>query len=288
MGTPCPSFPWSAEAEVPEITRFLRSRAPDGLLPFTAQAEAAGRFSLTLAQVEDISLANSILPARYRRNRGTITLQQQLTLFRSRVAVFGCGGLGGYVIEELARLGVGNITAVDPDVIEEHNLNRQLLATPDQLGRKKTEAAVRRIAAVNPAVTLRPVPEAFAEPNGRKLLEGVDAAVDALDSIPVRLLLAEMCTMSGVPLVHGAIAGWYGHLATQFPGQRTLQRIYPRNRDMPGIEAGQGIPSFTPALVASFQVAEVAKILLKTGKPLRNRYLSIDLYHLELHEIQLK
>lgn len=271
-----------------EITRFLSSQAPDGLLPLVAQAEAARLFSLTFAQVEDIALANSILPARYQRNRKMITLQQQLTLFRSRVAVFGCGGLGGYIIEELARLGVGSIVAIDPDVFVEHNLNRQLLATTEQLGRKKVEAAAKRIAAVNPAVTFQPVPEAFGEHNGRELLQGVDVAADALDSIPVRLLLAEMCTICKIPLVHGAIAGWYGQVATQFPGDRTLQKIYPRNRNIPGIEADQGNPSFTPALVASFQVAEITKILLKTGGAQHNRYLSIDLYHLEMNEILLK
>jgi len=272
---------------VRDVVRFLTDRAPDGLLPFAAQDEAAGRFSLTFAQVEDIALANALLPARYRRNREMITVRQQHTLFRSRVAVFGCGGLGGYVIEELARLGVGGIVAVDPDVIEEHNLNRQLLAVPALLGRKKVEAAAERIALINPAVTLRPVAEAFGEHNGRELLAGTDAAVDALDSIPVRMLLADMCTDCRIPMVHGAIAGWYGHLATQFPGDRTLQQIYSRNRNLPGIEVSQGNPSFTPALVASLEVAETVKILLKTGEPLRNRYLAVDLYHLEMHEIPL-
>ncbi|MDW7773189.1 MAG: HesA/MoeB/ThiF family protein [Desulfobulbaceae bacterium] len=272
---------------MPEITTFLNDRAPDGLLPFAAQEEAAKRFSLPLSRVEEIALTNSILPARYQRNRAMITVSQQLTLFRSCVAVFGCGGLGGYVIEELARLGVGTIVAVDPDVFEEHNLNRQLLATIDQLGRKKADAAAQRVAAVNPAVTVRPVPEAFGEHNGPELLQGADAAVDALDSIPVRLLLAEVCTACGIPLVHGAIAGWYGQVATQFPGEQTLQQLYPRNRKLPGIEAIQGNPSFTPAVIASLEAAEVVKILLQTGELIRNRCLAIDLYHMEVKEFPL-
>jgi molybdopterin/thiamine biosynthesis adenylyltransferase len=267
--------------------QFLRDRSPDGLLPLSAQAEAAGRYGLSFARVEEIALADGILPARYQRNREMISLPQQLALFRSRVAVVGCGGLGGYIIEELARLGIGGIVAVDPDVFQEHNLNRQLYATPDQLGRKKVEAAACRVAAVNPAVTFRPVAEAFAELNGDELLRGVAVAVDALDSIPARLLLAEMCDRRGIPMVHGAIAGWYGRLATQFPGDGTLQRIYPRNRELPGIEVSQGNPSFTPAVIAGLEVAEVVKILLNVGEPIRNRWLNIDLYHLAFDEIPL-
>jgi molybdopterin/thiamine biosynthesis adenylyltransferase len=273
---------------VRELVQFLRDRSTDGLLPLTAQTEAAVRYGLSVARVEEIALSSGILPARYQRNREMISLSQQLTLFRSRVAVVGCGGLGGYIIEELARLGIGGIVAVDPDVFQEHNLNRQLYSTPDQLGRNKVDAAACRVAAVNPAVTCRPVAEAFAELNGAELLRGVDVAVDALDSIPTRLLLAEMCDSRGIPMVHGAIAGWYGRLATQFPGDGTLQRLYPRNRELPGIEADLGNPSFTPAVVASFQVAEVVKILLNIGEPIRNRYLLIDLYHLEFDEIPLR
>jgi molybdopterin-synthase adenylyltransferase len=270
-----------------ELVQFLRDRSPDGLLPLSVQTEAAGRYGLTIPEVEDIALAENILPARYRRNRQMISLPQQLALFRSRAAVIGCGGLGGYIIEELARLGIGMIIAVDPDVFQEHNLNRQLFATADQLGRKKVEAAALRVAAVNPAVTLRPVAEAFDAHNGADLLRGVDVAVDGLDSIPVRLLLAETCDSLGIPLVHGAIGGWFGRLATQFPGDRTMERLYPRNRELEGIEAGQGNPSFTPAVVASLQVAEVVKILLNIGVPIRNRCLTIDLYHLEVDDIPL-
>ncbi|MDD3620210.1 MAG: HesA/MoeB/ThiF family protein [Desulfobulbaceae bacterium] len=270
------------------LVQFLRDRAPDGLLPLADQAEAAGLFGLTLAQVEETALGNSILPVRYQRNRETISIDQQLALFRSRVAVVGCGGLGGYVIEELARLGIGVIVAVDPDVFEEHNLNRQLFATPDLVGQKKAEAAARRVATINPAVTCLPVAEAFARHNGDELLRGVDVAVDGLDSIPARLLLADRCDARSIPLVHGTIAGWYGRVATQFPGDGTMRRLYPRNHELPGIESRQGNPAFTPAVIASLQVAEVAKLVLHVGEPLRNRCLDVDLYHFEVEEVSLK
>lgn len=268
-----------------ELQAFLQDQAAGDLLPWTAQLAAAQHFKAPLARVEETALAEGLLPARYQRNRRAISVEQQLTLFRSRVAVIGCGGLGGYVIEELARLGVGTITAIDPDVFEEHNLNRQLLSTPATLGRAKVEAAAARVAEINPAVTLVPVRDAYSPENGEELLHGANVIVDALDSIPTRLALAATCTSLGIPMVHGAIGGWYGQVATQFPGDDTLKKLYSRWVEGKGIEQQLGNPSFTPALVASLEVAEVCKILLGQGETLRNRKLSINLLEMEFEEV---
>jgi len=274
--------------EVDQVISFLQDKADDGLLPFSSQNEAATRYSLSVAEIEEISLVNGILPTRYQRNQEMISTRQQLSLFRSKVAVIGCGGLGGYIIEELARLGVGNIVAVDPDVFEEHNLNRQLLCTLDQLGQKKVSVAARRVKKINPAVHLQQVAEAFDNENGPELLQGVDVAADGLDSIPARLNLSRTCKTARIPLVHGAIAGWYGYVVTQFPNEDTLESIYSRHEEEKGIETRLGNPSFTPPLVASLEVAEIVKILLQSGKLLRGRYLNVDLYHLEVNEIRFE
>jgi len=234
-----------------------------------------------------VALERSILPARYQRNRNTLSVSDQLRLFRSSVAVIGCGGLGGYVVEELARLGVGRIVVIDPDVFEEHNLNRQLFSTTANLGTAKVAAAFKRIGEINPAVNLVPVQKPFSPENGADLLSGCQVAVDALDSIKVRLELVELCTSLNIPLVHGAIAGWFGHVATQFPGDKTLQTIYQAWKTGKGIEQTLGNPSFTPALVASLEVAEVCKLLLGQGTALRGRQLLIDLLSMEINVIDL-
>ena len=127
---------------------FFADRAEGDLLPWVAQREAAERFGLGLAEVEQHALEAALLPGRYRRNRETVSSADQLTLFRSRVAVVGCGGLGGYLVEQLARLGVGTLVLLDPDVFEEHNLNRQLLSSPEHLGRAKVDVAAERVAAI--------------------------------------------------------------------------------------------------------------------------------------------
>jgi len=273
-----------------ELLGFIRSRCVGDLLPWAAQVAAAEKFDQSLAQVEFQALASGILPGRYQRNRQILSCADQRTLFASQVAVIGCGGLGGYVVEELARLGVGRLIVVDPDVFEEHNLNRQLLASPLDLGRRKVEVVVERVARVNPAVSVIAVPDAFATANGHHLLRGALVVVDGLDSIAVRLELADVCRELGIPLVHGAIAGWYGQLTTQQPGDGVLEKIYGRAGHAiasKGAEKELGNPSFTPAVVASLEVAEVCKLLLGRGTTLAGRCLNIDLLDMEFCEIRL-
>lgn len=269
------------------LADFVHDHADGQLFSWDRQIEAAERFRVTVAQVEGIALEEGILPARYQRNRTVISVNDQRTLFRSSLAVVGCGGLGGYVVEELARLGVGRIIVIDPDVFEEHNLNRQLFSNPSNLGKAKVEAAAARIGEINPAVTLVPVQTAFSRENGAELLGGCQIAVDALDSIQVRLELADTCTMMNIPLVHGAIAGWFGHVITQFPGDNSLKTIYRSWNGGKGVEQTLGNPSFTPAVVASLEVAEVCKLLLGQGTTLRRRQLVIDLFSMEMNILDI-
>jgi len=267
------------------LETFLKDAAQGDLVSWSSQVLAAQRFDLTLAGVEGAILDLDLLPARYQRNRNMISIKQQRRLFDSHAVVIGCGGLGGYVLEQLARLGVGRITAVDPDTFEEHNLNRQLLSSPRLLGHAKVEVAASRIADINPAVTLVPVRAAFGEDNGAEIVAGADVVVDAVDNVPTRFALAEICGAAGIPLVHGAIAGWYGHVATQYPGDTTLQKIYSRFKNGKGVESELGNPSFTPGVAASFQVAEACKVLIDEGDSLRHRKLHLNLLDMEVVEV---
>ena len=256
------------------------------MLSWAGQAELMEHFGLSCAQAEEAILESGALPGRYARNRRMLTVALQLRLFRSRVVVVGCGGLGGYLLEELARLGVGQLVAVDPDSFVEHNLNRQLLATSSNLGSGKAEAAARRISAVNPAVTVHAIAATF-ESAGREAFAGADAVADALDEVPARLALADTCRDIGIPLVHGAIAGWYGYVTTIFPGDETLAHLYRRHASPRGIEARFGNPSFTPAVVASLQAAEICKILIGQGTLLRRKVLTVNLLDAEFETVPM-
>lgn len=213
---------------------------------------------------------------RYERNRNTFTQEENEKFHGFRVCVVGCGGLGGYVIEMLGRLGIGHITAVDGDVFDETNLNRQLLSTERLIGKEKALAAKERLAQVNSEVEIIPVVGFLNEENCRDMIKGHHLVVDALDNVSSRKILAKGCREMNIPLVHGAIGGWYGQVSTIMPGDDTMNRLY-RDDENKGAEVEMGNPSFTPALVASIQVAEAAKVLLGKGEILQNQVLTLDL-----------
>ncbi len=265
---------------------FLVASASGDLVPWELQKQAAEKFALSYRQVEEEILKAGLLPWRYSRNRESISIENQLKLVKSNVAIVGCGGLGGYVVEGLARLGVGELLVIDPDVFEEHNLNRQLLATFKNLGKPKVEAAKERIEEINPVVRVTIVKGYFGKENGVKLLENSQVVVDALDSIPVRLELAEVCKELKVPLVHGAIAGWYGQIAVQCPENNILQKLYGSAGEKMGIETKLGNPAFTPAVVAGLQVAEVCKIILELAISGEMSLSLINLLDMEMEKIK--
>ena len=213
---------------------------------------------------------------RYLRNHDAISEEEQAFLATKRVLVVGCGGLGGMVIECLARIGVGYLRVVDGDVFEESNLNRQLLSSTMNLGRPKTLAAQQRVMAVNPLVVVDAVQAELTVENARQLLGECDVAVDCLDNIPARLVLQEAAKEAGIPVVHGAVAGWLGRICVIQPGEDLLTLLYPEPDEMRGEERLTGTLSFTAALTASWQSAETVKLLL--GKPgLQGEIIEVDL-----------
>jgi len=221
---------------------------------------------------------------RYDKN-GIFTSKDMEHLKNAKVCVIGCGGLGGYIVEMLARAGVGDITAVDGDVFDDSNLNRQILSRVDNIGKSKVRQAEARIKLINPEVLFHPVHTFLEEMNANSLIKGADIVMDALDQIPVRFILQEACEKEKIPMVYGAIAGWYGQIATILPGDKTLNHIYPdfNNKKMDrGVETDLGNPSFTPALVASIQVSECLKALTGKGELLRNKMLHVDLLDNEM------
>ncbi len=223
---------------------------------------------------------------RYLRNHDAISKSGQVILATKRVLVVGCGGLGGMVIECLARIGVGRLRVVDGDVFEESNLNRQLLSSTMNLGRPKVLAAQQRIMAVNPLVEVDAVQADLAAENAMELLAGCDAAVDCLDNIPARLILQQAAKVAGVPVVHGAVAGWLGRICVIQPGEDLLNLLYPEAEEAQGEELQTGTLSFTAALTASWQAAETVKLLLgKTG--LQGEILEVDLLQATVKKIKI-
>ena len=201
------------------------------------------------------------MDARYERNIPALTEEECLALQSKRVLVVGCGGLGGHIIDMLARIGVGSLRVVDGDVFEPSNLNRQLLSEVPLLGIKKAKAAADRIARVNPQVHVEAVEEYLTEANVWGLISGCDVVLDALDNIPTRKLLAEACAKAGIPYVYGAIAGWVAQAAVSMPGDGLIEMLFPEEIEI----RDKSVLSFTPALCAAMQTSLCVKLL--TGRP---------------------
>lgn len=222
---------------------------------------------------------------RYLRNISTLTPDENEKLKDFRVCIIGCGGLGGYIVEMLARIGIGHLTVVDMDIFDESNLNRQILSTERNLGYSKSKEAKVRVNNINSDINVTIIEEGFSEENGMETIRHHNVVVDALDNIESRFLLQKYCKKLNIPLVHGAIGGWFGQVCTIMPGDDTLSKIY--KRDYVGIENKLGNPSFTPANIASIQVSEVIKILLSKGDILQNKMLIIDLLYNEFNIINI-
>lgn len=210
---------------------------------------------------------------RYERNVGTISTEEQKLLAGKTVCVIGCGGLGGGVIENLTRMGIGRLTVVDCDVFDETNLNRQVLSNQDNIGHAKAVEARLQMKQINDNVEVYSVQAELGPDNAADIIRGHDVVVDALDSVPARLVLEDACTAENIPLVHGAIDGWNGEVAVVMPGSLLLHELYGSWEED---AAKTSNPSFTPAVISAIEAAETIKLLL--GREcLAGRLLTIDL-----------
>ena len=129
-----------------------------------------------------------------------------------RVTVVGLGGVGGYVVEVLARSGVGALTLIDGDKVEESNLNRQIAALSKDIGRYKAEVLAERVEQINARCKVNAVCEMLTESNCAALVDGSSYVADAIDSLAAKAALAVYCTGKGLPIVSamgaGNRAGW--------------------------------------------------------------------------------
>jgi molybdopterin/thiamine biosynthesis adenylyltransferase len=274
------------EGEMSEIAARLRELAKEEvdsrgrtmlLVAVSTVDQVAGEMGNTRREVEIAALRARLAPRRYARNLGTVGYEGQIALLEATVGVVGVGGLGGWVVEGLARMGVGHLVLIDGDVFQENNLNRQAFCVEGNLGQSKVEAAQDRVLGVNAAVEVDICQVRAGESEMTELLSRCDVVVDALDALPIRLVLQGVAKRLGVPLVHGAIAGFVGQVMTILPGDPGLAALYGQKAPPEhGIETEWGNPSATPLMVAAWQIQEVVKLLTGKGEPLRRRMLFLD------------
>ena len=224
-----------------------------------------------------------MLNHRYDRNL-IISPEEQDALRNKKVAVLGAGGLGGYVSEMLARMGIGHLLVFDFDEFSESNLNRQVVSTEENLGCNKARETKKRISKVNSEVDVQTVETKLSPDEIKELLTGCDVIADCLDTVRDKLLLQNIARELGIPMIHGAIGGWFGQVTTIMPGNDTLNMIYPNGEEP---DSSDGNPSFTPAVIAGIQVSEAVKVLLGYEDILQRKLLVMDLFANEVQVAEL-
>lgn len=223
---------------------------------------------------------------RYLRNIEALTEDECLLLAEKHVAVVGCGGLGGSVVEALARIGVRHLRLIDADIFDETNLNRQVLCTEATVGLHKAEVAKRRILEIDGKAEPEATVSYLDKNNAVDLVHDMDCVVDCLDTLESRFWLAHACQSLGIPIVYGAIAGWFGQVCTVHPGDASFVSIYGEPFGTSQHERLGSLP-FAAHATAAVQSAEVVKVLLERPGQIRNRLLMIDLLDGSMDDVEL-
>ncbi len=235
---------------------------------------------LLVREVQALCLENGLIPLRYLRNMGTLTPVEQAGLLRCGVVLVGLGGLGGVILEELCRMGVGQIYAADGDIFEEHNANRQLLATKKTMYGLKAGAAVARVRAINSAVEFAAHPFSLSEDSMQKIMAGARRSstccvvADALGGLEYRELLARTAAREKLLLVTAGIAGSTGFVAVVPPNGKNPASFFGT-----GLAAEDFLGSPAPAVftAASLQCAEILTLLSGKKSALTGKMLTFDL-----------
>ena len=273
-----------SEKLMPAIEAASRTlKRPDGddylSLAVKDTAKIAADAGVPGREVETAALENGIIPERYTRNMKMLTSGDQLKLLGATVSIVGLGGLGGTVTEMLARLGVGRLKLIDGDVFEDSNLNRQVTSRIANIGMPKADAARKRVLEINSGTTVESHRLFLEEANAPELIQDSDVVVDCLDSLNSRYYLAAACRRIAAPLVVAAVAGLAGQVTVFFPEDSDFEAVYGVPGEIPdkGVETRLGNLAPIVGMIANIECAEVVKILLGRGRPLRNRMLLVDL-----------
>jgi len=201
-------------------------------------------------------------------------IERQKRLKKSRVAIFGVGGLGSPTAIYLAVAGVGELILVDNDAVELNNLNRQILHWDQDIGRSKVKSAKEKLRKINPHIKIRTIKEKITEDNVIDVIRGVHVVIDALDNFKTRYIVNEACVKLNIPFVHAGVYGFTGQLTTIVPGRGPcLKCIFPK----PPMELEKfPIVGVTPGIIGSMEALEAIKLITGIGIPLIGRLFIFD------------
>lgn len=200
----------------------------------------------------------------------------QARLAAASVAVVGAGGLGCAVLEYLTAAGVGRLTIVDHDCVEESNLHRQPLYRMGDLGKRKAEAARTALGALNPAVRIEALTERLTPANAPPLAATADVVVDAADSFAATYVLSDTCARAGKPLVSASVLGLSGYVGAFCGGAPSYRAVFPELPRQAGSCAESGVLGTAVGVMGTLQAHLTLTLLLGLEPTVLGRMISVD------------
>ena len=246
-------------------------------------------------------ITNSVQPAtlsneevlRYSRHliMPEVGMEGQLKLKAAKVLCIGAGGLGSPLAMYLAAAGVGTLGIVDFDVVDFTNLQRQIIHSTADVGRKKLDSAEESIKGINPFVEVRKFETRLSSDNALELFRDFDIIVDGTDNFPTRYLVNDACVLTGKPNVYGSIFRFEGQASVLATKQGPCYRCWYPEPPPPGLVpscAEGGVLGILPGLVGVIQATETVKLILGKGEPLIGRVMLVDALGMKFRELKLR
>jgi adenylyltransferase/sulfurtransferase len=248
----------------------------------TTTVEAKPESALTKDEIQRYS-RHLIMPE--------VGIDGQQKLKAARVLCVGTGGLGSPLALYLAAAGVGTLGIVDFDVVDVTNLQRQIIHTTADVGRKKLDSAAEKLKAINPYINIRKFETRLSSENALDIFREFDIIADGTDNFPTRYLVNDACVLTGKPNVYGSIFRFEGQASVfateEGPCYRCLYPEPPPPGLVPSCAEG-GVLGILPGLVGVMQATEVIKLILGSGEPLIGRLLLIDALGMKFRELKLR
>ncbi len=220
-----------------------------------------------------------------------VGMEGQQRLKAAKVLCVGTGGLGSPLAFYLAAAGVGTLGLVDFDVVDASNLQRQIIHSTKDIGRKKLDSAAEKLTALNPSLNVVKHETMLSSANALEILKDYDVVADGTDNFPTRYLVNDACVILGKPNAYGSIFRFEGQasvFATEDgPCYRCLYPEPPPPGLVPSCAEG-GVLGILPGLVGVIQATEVIKLILGKGSPLIGRLLLVDALNMRFRELKLR
>jgi adenylyltransferase/sulfurtransferase len=220
-----------------------------------------------------------------------VGMEGQRRIKDARVLCVGTGGLGSPLAFYLAAAGIGTLGLVDFDVVDLSNLQRQIIHSTKDIGRKKLDSAEEKLSALNPAINLVKHETMLSSANALAIMKDYDIVADGTDNFPTRYLVNDACVLLGKPNVYGSIFRFEGQasvFATEAgPCYRCLYPEPPPPGLVPSCAEG-GVLGILPGLVGVIQATEVIKLILGKGDSLVGRLLLVDALNMRFRELKLR